>query len=326
MGCLGSPAWASCSGSTSTSAFTPASVAISKNTGIGQVVASATVTVQVTCTTAGSYNASYGWRLNYTPTSPLVSTSIGQGTYATSMSGLGFRMYLPDGTLITPTTYGTNGGDNFGLNSSGSFCRGSGLSCKLTNNTYTFVFRIDLVRTATTLTSGTFSSSLVTFGFQDNYTGAGNGNLLGSETTSPVTFVFTTPSCTVTTSSASQAITLPSVLSSTFASVGSTAGASAFSVDLVNCITQTAVTMTVSGTVDTVQSVLKNTGTAQGIGVQLLNGGAAGSALALNSAIAVGNVGAGTSMSIPMAAQYYRLGTVGAGSVVAVATVTLTYN
>ena len=104
--------FAKCTGTVSTTPFSPASVTINKNTPVGQVVSSATVTLNVVCD-ATSSNGERGWRMNYTPQAPLVATSLGQGTFATSMAGLGFRMYTNVGGLIAPTSYGTNGGDNF---------------------------------------------------------------------------------------------------------------------------------------------------------------------------------------------------------------------
>lgn len=318
--CIGN-AQAYCSGTTVTSPFLPAVVNISKNTPIGQVVSSATVTLTVTCTSSG-VDASNQWTMNYTPKSPLVSTSLGQGTFATSMPGLGYRMYTPSGSLIRPTSYGTNGGDNFGPNG----CLGG--SCHTpANSTNTYIFRLDLVRTDLSLTSGTFSSSLVSFGYQFGNGGCTGGctNAFGSEVTSPVQFNFIPPMCTLLNTSLT--VALPTINTSDLNSIGATAGRTPFSLDLQDCVLQTEVVMTMSGTTDGVASVLKNTGTASGVGVQLLNGGVNGMPLELNSAIDMGNVGSNTTMRIPLAASYYQTGqNAGAGTVLAISTVTFTYN
>lgn len=324
-------AHAACSGTTVTSPFLPSTVSISKTTGIGQVISSATITVTVTCDDTGLRQPSItGWALNYTPQAPLVATSISQQTFATAMPGLGYRMYLPDGNLIAPTSYGTNGGDNFGANCMGPAVGGVACTMPLGASTRSFRFRLDLVRTGTALTSGTFSDSLVRFGYQDSWTGSsgpGPGTIqFGEEMTSPVTFRFIAPSCKLSAGTANQVITLPRISASSLPTVGSTAGATRFGLNLENCVTQSIVTMNISGDATAVGSVLQNHGSAQGIGVQLLNGGPAGTPLPLNTDVGMGNVGAATTMSIPLGVRYYRLGTVTPGTVDSVATVSFNYN
>ncbi|WJV38360.1 fimbrial protein [Raoultella terrigena] len=319
--CLSGYALAYCSGTTVTSPFLPAVVSISKNTPVGQVVSSATVTLTVTCTSAG-VDSSNQWTMNYTPKAPLVATSLGQGTFATGMSGLGYRMYTPSGALITPTSYGTNGGDNFGPNG----CLG-GLCHTPADSTNTYIFSLELVRTDLNLTSGTFSNSLMSFGYQYGNGGCPGACTLafGSEVTSPVQFNFIPPMCTVANSSLT--VTLPTIKTSDLNTIGATAGGTPFSIGLADCVLQTGVVMSMNGTTDGVSSVLKNTGTASGVGVQLLNGGVNGSPLILNSAMDMGNVGLNTTMTIPLAANYYQIGQlVGSGTVLATSTVTFTYN
>ncbi|MEM5345167.1 fimbrial protein [Paraburkholderia azotifigens] len=138
------------------------------------------------------------------------------------------------------------------------------------------------------------------------------------------------PSCTVDSASANQVVNLGSAPIMSFASVGSTANATPFNVSLISCSPGTVVTMTVAGTMDTVASVLKNTGTATQVGVQLLKavsiGATTGTPVTLNSAIAMGTVDSTYTMTIPFVAQFYELGTLTAGSVAATATVNFTYN
>ena len=148
------------------------------------------------------------------------------------------------------------------------------------------------------------------------------------------TFTFTgdilMPTCTVNQSTANQTIKLDTARSQYFAAVGSTGKPVAFKVQLDNCVPTTIVSMTVGGTIDTVASVLKNTGTATQIGVQVLKatnvGDVTGTPIQINSALALGVVDSTNSMTIPMVAQYYRLGTMTAGSVSAVATLNFSYN
>jgi major type 1 subunit fimbrin (pilin) len=144
-----------------------------------------------------------------------------------------------------------------------------------------------------------------------------NGNILAA-------------SCTVDTDSVTQTITLDSALVSDFPAVNSIKYPAAFKLNLKDCTNGAHVTMTVTGTSDTVASVLKNTGTATQVGVQLLLASAVGSttgtAIALNAAQDMGTVDATSAMTIPMVAQYYRLGAMTAGTVSSTATVNFTYN
>ncbi|CAD6551216.1 fimbrial protein [Paraburkholderia sabiae] len=138
------------------------------------------------------------------------------------------------------------------------------------------------------------------------------------------------PSCSIDSASANQVVNLGSAPIMNFASVGSTTNATPFNVKLVSCAPGTVITMTVAGTMDTVASVLQNTGTATQVGVQLLKassvGATTGTPVTLNSAVAMGTVDSTYSMTIPFVAQFYELGTLTPGSVVATATVNFTYN
>ncbi|WP_277185090.1 fimbrial protein [Caballeronia sp. BR00000012568055] len=146
-----------------------------------------------------------------------------------------------------------------------------------------------------------------------------NGNILAA-------------SCTVDPDSVTRTITLDPAVVTSFPSVGTTQNPKAFDLHLTNCTNGVHVTMAVSGTSDTVASVLKNTtGSATQVGIQLLlasaSGGTTGNAITLNSgSIDMGTVGATNALTIPMVAQYYRLGTMTAGTVGSTATVNFTYN
>jgi major type 1 subunit fimbrin (pilin) len=111
---------------------------------------------------------------------------------------------------------------------------------------------------------------------------------------------------------------------------GTTQSPTAFQISLENCTSGTNVSMTVNGTSDTVASVLKNTGDAGKVGVQLLRassvGDTTGTPINLGSAAAIGAVDATNKLIIPMVAQFYKLGTLTAGSVAATATVNFAYN
>jgi major type 1 subunit fimbrin (pilin) len=138
------------------------------------------------------------------------------------------------------------------------------------------------------------------------------------------------PTCDIDSSTANQTINLGSAPVRDFAAVGTTANPVAFYLKLINCSVGAKVTMTVSGTMDTVPSVLKNTGTAAQVGVQLLRaanvGATTGTPVTLNSATGQGTVDATATMTIPLVAQFYRLGTLTGGTVATTATVNFTYN
>lgn len=138
------------------------------------------------------------------------------------------------------------------------------------------------------------------------------------------------PSCDVSSSSLDQTVNLGTALIANFGSVGSTANPTAFNLSLLNCAAGTIVSMTVAGTMDTVASVLQNTGTATKVGVQILQAGSVGATsgtpVTLNNAVNLGVVGGTNAMTVPLVAQFYRLGTLTAGTVTTLMTVNFTYN
>ncbi|MDR5838486.1 fimbrial protein [Caballeronia sp. LZ034LL] len=136
------------------------------------------------------------------------------------------------------------------------------------------------------------------------------------------------PTCTVNAAYVNQTIDLGTVKITDF--TGTTQNPTAFQINLESCVAGTNVAMTVNGTSDTVTSVLKNTGDAGKVGVQLLKaskvGDTTGTAITLGSAMTLGLVDATNKMTIPMVAQFYKLGALTAGTVAATATVNFTYN
>lgn len=140
------------------------------------------------------------------------------------------------------------------------------------------------------------------------------------------TVTFVTPACTVNTSPIN--VTMPTVSSSALSgAVGRTAGTTAFTIQL-NCPTGATSNLYItlaanSGTVAGYPNILKSTGSATGLGIQLLDKG--GNPITLGTASLVGNAVSGA-QSIPYFARYYATATsIGAGSVSASATFTLTY-
>lgn len=158
----------------------------------------------------------------------------------------------------------------------------------------------------------------------------GAGSALAADANLNFTGLITQPSCTVDSSTANQTISLGSAPIMNFPAIGSTGNPTAFSLNLLNCSPGTAVTMSVAGTMDTVASVLQNTGTATQVGVQILKaatvGATTGTPVTLNSTSSLGTVDNTNTMTVPFVAQFYRLGTLTAGSVTTTATVNFTYN
>ncbi|MDR5778896.1 fimbrial protein [Caballeronia sp. LZ065] len=127
-----------------------------------------------------------------------------------------------------------------------------------------------------------------------------------------------------------QVVTLATVPVADF--TGATSGAKAFVIELSGCQPETSLTMSVSGTTDTLPTVLKNlNGSAARVGVQLLlasgPGATTGTPIPINGdAVPLGTSGPTGTMIIPLVAQYYRLGGMSAGTVGVTATVTFTYD
>lgn len=123
-------------------------------------------------------------------------------------------------------------------------------------------------------------------------------------------------------------VILPTVFSSNFGSLGSTAGQTPFNVQL-NCSASSPLSITLSPSSPPyagASGVLTNTtggGYAQNVGVQVLDNN--GNPISFGTAISVGPTINGV-FNIPLQARYYQTGTpVSAGQVTATATYTLTY-
>ncbi len=137
-------------------------------------------------------------------------------------------------------------------------------------------------------------------------------------------------SCRVDSESVNRTIQLGTARTTDFDRVGSIRNPTAFNVKLANCMPGTRVTMTVSGQIDPNSGVLKNTGSAAQVGVQLLlaksQGDTTGGPIMINGGMSLGSISTDGTMTIPMVAQFYRLGDMTSGSVSAIATVDFVYN
>ncbi|GGP25090.1 fimbrial protein [Silvimonas amylolytica] len=143
------------------------------------------------------------------------------------------------------------------------------------------------------------------------------------------TGTLTAPSCTV---DGDATVQLPPALTHDMNAAGAptTFSPTAFNISLSNCTNVETVTMTLSATTDTLPSVLKNTGTAGGVGVQLLKANAVndktGTPLDFTAPLVMSKIDSNTVMTIPFVAQYYVLAQpVTPGKVAAMATFNFTY-
>jgi type 1 fimbria pilin len=130
--------------------------------------------------------------------------------------------------------------------------------------------------------------------------------------------------CSVTAATANQTVPIPKAISSTLAATGAVSSKTPFSIAL-TCQSGVKVNVTFSDAAGAsgVSSVVKSTGTATGIGIQLLD--ATSAPIVLDQALTVVDSTTGN-MSIPFFAQYYRLSTgTATGTVQAAATYTMSY-
>lgn len=141
--------------------------------------------------------------------------------------------------------------------------------------------------------------------------------------TNSVTFVAS--ACNV--SPTSLSVALPTVSASAFSGKDSTTGTTAFTI-AGNCPSGSTATLAItfaasSGIPAGYNNVLKSTGTATGLGVELRDGN--GNTVVFGNPMGVGSAPSGV-LSIPYTARYHAIsGTVTAGSVAATATFTLSY-
>ncbi|GGP25091.1 hypothetical protein GCM10010971_09100 [Silvimonas amylolytica] len=139
--------------------------------------------------------------------------------------------------------------------------------------------------------------------------------------------------CAVNSNSTNLNIDLPSVKTVDFDVVNSVAKKTAFNINLQNCVKQPVISMTVSALADTdsaLPGVMKSTGSASGIGLQLVNNvNGTATPVTLGAAMNAGTVTGpdGSAYSIPMYVQYIKTKTdMTPGDVKAHATVTFSYD
>ena len=136
---------------------------------------------------------------------------------------------------------------------------------------------------------------------------------------------------TLTGGASTTAVTLPTVQTTALANAGDTAGQTSFSLDVTGCDATAATrgihyTLTPSAYHTNNNSLLDNTGTANNVGVEILEGATAiafAGAPHQTANVTLDGAGAG---SVSLAAQYKATGAATAGTVTSVLNWTLVYN
>jgi type 1 fimbria pilin len=274
-------------------------ITIDPNAAIGTVLATSPVTnpspssSQVTC---NGNNTTIGV-INLVGAQPAGSSTI----FPTNIPGVGYSILHPDSTYALPP-YGS---DSIG---SGTF-------------TLSVASAIQLIKTGPITAGSTLSAG--TLGFWQ-YAGR-NGTLRVEDFVLANAVKFVAPTCTVTTPSIS--VTLPTVSSTSLSTPAATAGATAFNIGL-NCVSaasgQTmAIQFDTAKTAPGTVGVITPGGTAKNVGVQLVD--SSFNAVTFGTPAVVGTTPSGT-YNLTYYARYYATATpVGAGTVSATATFTISY-
>lgn len=229
-----------------------------------------------------------------------------QGVFTTNVAGIGMRMRNSAGTPLD--------------NSDGCQALGT-LGMTDATGHFDLTGTFELVKTGS-ISTGTLSSA-------NSYkTGVMNTGVVLNNGTSYL-FISDSPAvkavtCSVTAATANQTVSMRTANSSTLATTGAVTGKTPFSIGL-TCQSGVKVNVTFSSPAGTsgVDSVVPSTGTATGVGIQLLD--ATNNPISLDQMRTVVNSTAGTT-SVPFFAQYYRLATGDVtGTVRAAAVYTMSY-
>lgn len=228
------------------------------------------------------------------------------GVYPTNLAGVGMRMRDSNGKPMVGT---------------GACSTTSSLGKTAANGSFNVSGTFELVKTGP-IQSGTISAAKYATRIFNSRAPLNNGrNLMSVASGTPVRPV----SCSVAADTANQTIPLATVSPSMFASAGSTAAKTPFSIGL-SCESGVKVAVTFSSVsgASGVPTVVASNGTATGVGVQLLD--TSHKPITLDKALRL-TFGTTGNMSFQFYAQYYRLSAVDvtAGRVNASAIFTMSY-
>ncbi len=236
------------------------------------------------------------------------------GVYTTGVAGLGIALMNDKGHKMTT-----------------SDCSGGGDSLTVVSNDSSLSFHYSvtlvLVKTSNSIGSGVLSQAQTKFGMGVLNTGAGIGSGGGDNYvayTGDISYKVVT--CSV--GNGTIAVDLGKALVADFKNVGYTAQEKDFNIP-VSCNDKVNVSMLINGSNNAladsgVISLTKNTGSAAGVGVQILFNDIP---IILNKYFEVGSVSSvGGTLNVPFSARYYQLSNdVKGGLVDATATITMAY-
>ena len=277
----------------------PSTITLDPNAAVGTVLATSPVATPSPSNSSVTCNGFYTQIgvMNLVGSQPAGSSTI----YPTGVNGVGYRILHPDSSYyLLPWGY-----DYIG---SGTYTLSVGSAVQLV--------KTDVIASGATL-------SAATLGYW-RYDHNGANDVRGEDFVLGNSVTFVSPSCSVTTPSIS--VTLPTVSNTALASVGATAGSTAFSIQL-DCGNAAGRTLAIE--FDTANAsagatgVIVPSGTATNVGVQLLD--ASFAPVTFGTPAVVGTTPSGQ-YSLTYYARYYATATpVQAGTLSATATFTLSY-
>jgi len=279
---------------TTTSAVTfspPATITVAYGAAVGTVLYTSAlippaIAPQITCTGTTNYGV-----IDQVGTTPGTGVSI----YPTSIAGLGYSITHNDlTTYLYPYPCCQLAAGNYSASISSS---------------------LQLIKTGPIVSGSTLPAGLIGYWRFDSGVNVESFTLGNSVT-------ILDPACSVNTTPIT--VTLPTVSSSSMASVGAKAGATPFAIALTCSSGATLdIQLNYAGTASGITGVLtKTSGTSAGVGIQLLDKNL--NPVVFGATTVVGSTPTGV-LSIPYYAQYYRTAAVTVGSLGASATFTLSY-
>lgn len=286
--------------------FTYGSIAVSNSLAVGAVIPG---TVQSFRLSGQCSTSLAGMPVVACPSqqSPVSGTS---DVYSTGLAGIGMRMRNSSGTALV---------------GSGQCATTSSLGTVAADGSFNVSGTFELVKTGT-INAGTITPTSTTATYYSGVLNSGvalnNGNntlkIASGTAVKPVT-------CSVTAATANQTVVLPTISPSALGAAGQVAGKTPFSIAL-SCEAGVKVAITFSSASGSsgIPTVVASTGTAAGVGVQLLN--SSWTPITLDTALQLSSGTTGDT-SFQFYGQYFQLATARAtpGSVNAAAIFTMSY-
>ncbi|CAE6701477.1 hypothetical protein R75461_00640 [Paraburkholderia nemoris] len=283
--------------------FTYGTLAVSNSLAVGETIPGTVKTFSLSgkCSSSSTFNT------------PVVACANGSslvagmnGVFTTSLAGVGIRMRNSSGSP---------------LNASGKCSTDASLGNTGADGSFNVSGTVELVKTGATTTGTITGASWATGVLNTGITLNGSSNAISIASGTAIRPV----SCSVTAATANQIISLDPVKATALPSAGATWGAKPFSIDL-NCESgvKVAVTFTSASGSSGIPSVIASSGTATGVGVQLLD--ASQTPITLDTALQLTSGTTGNA-SFQFYGQYYRLGAaqVQPGTVSATTIFTMSY-